>query len=58
MRVVALSTPNLITQGGGVPDPQEILTEQPDSTTLWGLALHAQALPGHENFYIHGGQGV
>ena len=56
MRVLAVSVPNRITKGERFYDTQEILTEQTDSTTLWGLALHARALPGHGIFYIHGAQ--
>ena len=39
-------------------EPQEILTEDPYSTPLWGLALHARALPSHEIYHIHGAQDV
>ena len=58
VRAVTFSAPNRITQGERFYEPQEIWTEEPYSTPLWGLALHARFLTSNEINHIHGDQDV
>ena len=48
MGAVKFCAPNRITRGELFSEPKEILTEDPYSTPLWGLALHVRALSSNE----------
>ena len=58
VRAVTSFTPNRMTRGRSFSEPKEIWTEDRYSTPIWGLALHARALPSHEISHIHGAQDV
>ena len=58
VREVTFSAPNRIPRGEIFFDPQEIWTEDTNSTPIWGLTIHARALPSHEIYHIYESHGV